>query len=150
MRLALLVLAGLICVSPAAAAAGPADFMRAVYAHYAPGRPVFDPLDAAAGAWFSPGLLALIRRDEAAAVNQPGRLDGDPICDCQEYGGFVLQSVVVTGQSSATARVAVRFENEGQEVALRLRLVMRPEGWRIDDVGDADMPSLRALLAGPP
>ncbi len=84
MRLAGLVLAGLICVSPAAAAAGPADFLRSVYAHYAPGRPVFDPLDAAAGAWFSPGLLALIRRDEAAAVNQPGRLDGDPICDCQE------------------------------------------------------------------
>jgi hypothetical protein len=152
MRFAMLILASLGLPMPAIAATGPDLFLRVLYAHYAddgPGRPVFDPLGDAATSWFSPALLALIRRDEAAATTQPGKLDGDPLCDCQEYHDFILQSVRVTAQQAATARATVRFTNEGQETLLRLRLIKSQTGWRIDDVSDADMPSLRLALASP-
>jgi hypothetical protein len=154
MRFALLVLAGLSLFNTAAAAAvpdaGPAAFLRKLYAHYVvapsvPGPPVFDPLDAAAGRWFSPLLLTLIRRHEAVA----GRLGGDPVCDCQDYQGFVLQSVVVRPARTGMAVARVRFVNEGRERILRVSLIKRQDGWRINDVGDVDTPSLRLLLTAP-
>jgi hypothetical protein len=150
MRATIGLLAGLVPAAAFGAApdAAPAAFLQALYAHYAPGRPDFSPLDMPAS-WFSPSLVALIKADEAAAGGEVGRLEGDPVCDCQDFGGFKVLSIKVTSQTAAAARAVVRFVNLGDTETLDISLVKPGGGWRIDDIGGDEKPALRALLTGP-
>ncbi len=123
----------------------PRAFLQALHAHYAPGRSGFSPTGAA-DALFTPSLLALIHQDQAVPAGAVGRLDSDPVCACQDYDGFMPQTIKVTAQTADTARATVRFNNDGTETVVGYDLVGRAGQWRIDDIADPQMPSLRAFL----
>lgn len=76
-----------------------------------------------------------------------GRLDGDPICDCQDFERLTALSIKVrlTGPGRATAEV--RFMNGSTRSALTYTLVAQGSDWRVADIASQDTPSLVALLA---
>ena len=97
---------------------------------------------------FSPALLDLMRREAAhTPKGEVGALDGDPICNCQDYEiRDVSVSVTMAGATSATA--IVNFRNLGRAEAIGLDLVWAKGGWRVDDVHAKEMLSLVKLLEG--
>jgi hypothetical protein len=126
----------------------PATFLQALYAHYTAGQSDFDPTGDAAPSLFTPSLLALINADAKQADGGVGRLDGDPICDCQDASAFKLGSITVTAQTKTTAKAVVKFNVDGTDIVSTYTLDAVADGWRIDDISDSDTPSLRGLLTG--
>ena len=122
-------------------------FVAGLYAAY--GKPPGpDYLGRQAKDVFSPALLDLMRREAAhTPKGEVGALDGDPICNCQDYEiRDVSVSVTMAGATSATA--IVNFRNLGQAEAIGLDLVWAKGGWRVDDVHAKEMLSLVKLLEG--
>jgi hypothetical protein len=146
----------LACPPPLALAQslpGAQSFVRELYRPYAWHGQGPDYLGAEAGKVFSPRLLELIKRDQRLTPDgDVPALDGDPLCDCQDPGGFHALHVEVSaaGAGRATAHVSFRLDTEPR--ALTLDLVSVHGQWRIDDVHDKDTPSLARFLirAHPP
>jgi hypothetical protein len=143
------VAAGLWALLSAAAAppigpepAGARAFVEKLYAAYRGKGP--DYLGRQAPRVFAPGLLALIRRDAAQAKGEVGFLDGDPICDCQDFGISRLHVNVRGAHDRATADV--RFHNLDADETIRLDLVGVGGQWRIADIHTKDTPSLVQYL----
>lgn len=152
---ALLALVALIAIPalaqtpvPAGAKRDAEAFVRATYRRYdvrSAAGPDFTGRNA--GGVFTPALVLLIRRDQRQARGEVGKLDGDPICDCQDLDGLKLTAVQITEATDHAATAAVTLTFPPNEVThIRLRLVLLPQGWRIDDVETKDTPSLRKLL----
>jgi hypothetical protein len=97
---------------------------------------------------FSPSLVQLIRRDQREARGEVGKLDGDPICDCQDFDGLKLTEVRIAmdADSKATAFVTLLVSSDASARNLRILLVRLAQGWRIDDIATKETPSLRKLL----
>ena len=95
---------------------------------------------------FAPDLIALIRR-EAASVpkGEVGALDGDPICNCQDWLISNVE-VKVSGANPGGAVAEVSFQNAGEARSVRLDLVSAQGRWRVADVHTPDTPSLAKLL----
>ena len=105
-----------------------------------------DYLGAQAPQVFSPHLLRLIRRDAARTPKgEVGALDGDPICNCQDFEMSAIQ-VQVSAAGRGWARAWATFVNAGQPQAVSLDLVAVKGHWRVADVHAQDMPSLVGLL----
>jgi hypothetical protein len=128
-------------------------FVRQLYDQYehpsTPGGPdVFGKMETLI---FSPGLLAVMRKaDRATPKGEVGKLDGDPVCDCQEMEGIKVKQLhtTLTGKGRATAIASLLFPSpETREI--RLYLLWTAKGWRIDDIGTKDTPSLRKYLLSP-
>jgi hypothetical protein len=139
-----------------AAAASPAaaqdlgvakSFVTTLYAAYAK-PPGPDYLGRQAKDTFSPALLELMRREAARTPKgEVGALDGDPICNCQDYEiTGVSVAVTATGPDRATA--VVGFRNFGEAQSVGLDLVWAQGRWRVDDVHAREMLSLVKLLEG--
>lgn len=110
----------------------PAAFIRRVYAGYDHSgySPLLNPEKL-----FSPKLTAAIRQDSSGG--EVGYLDGDPLCDCQDYDRISANIVSMRRPSAklATAQVQVTLgPNEVRD--LKLSLVLTRSGWRIADVVD--------------
>jgi hypothetical protein len=102
---------------------------------------------------FSPRLLGLIERDQRLTPRgDVPALDGDPLCDCQDPGGFGGLRVEVSGAGPGRAEARVRFRLDSEPRSLRLDLVSVHGAWRVDDVHSKDTPSLVRFLiqAHPP
>lgn len=143
-----LLVAGLLAVAaPVQAQDLPAaqTFVSGLYSAYQR-QPGPDYLGKQMGEVFAPDLIALIRR-EAASVpkGEVGALDGDPICDCQDWQISKVE-VAVTGPKPGAAVADVHFRNAGEPREVRLDLVAVQGRWRVGDVRTADMPSLIKLL----
>ena len=147
-RVALASLIALLASPAAAQDPGAAKaFVAGLYAAY--GKPPGpDYLGRQAKDVFSPALLDLMRREAAhTPKGEVGALDGDPICNCQDYEiRDVSVTVTMSGATSATA--IVNFRNLGQTEAVGLDLVWAKGGWRVDDVHAKEMLSLVKLLEG--
>jgi hypothetical protein len=95
---------------------------------------------------FAPDLIALIKREAASvAKGDVGALDGDPICDCQDWQISKVE-VAVSGPKPGAAVAEVRFQNAGEARQVRLDLVAVQGRWRVADVHTPDMPSLAKML----
>jgi hypothetical protein len=128
-------------------------FVQHLYAPYAhpPSQRGPDTTGKLAPSIFSGALLQLIRHDRArTAHGDAPALDGDPICDCQDFEGLRLTTLTVTavGETRASASVTFQvFADDPKSVrSLLLSLVRTPLGWRVDDIASADTPSLRKFL----
>jgi hypothetical protein len=125
-------------------------FIDHVYARYAADRTgdADFVLGKDASRIFSPSLLTLVKRDqERAGQGYVGKLDFDPVCDCQDPEGMRVVSVNVSSTSPKRAISVVHLDfGGGQETYVRLQLTYLPLGWRIVDISTADMGSLRKLL----
>lgn len=119
-----------------AAKVGPEEFVRALYAVYAapgpglseppppPGRdPIYDRM-----------LNAMIGEDFRKANGEVPTLNYDPICGCQDAGGFTLDSVTVTQSGPQAAEAAVVFTNMGETKRQTLKLVKEGAMWKVNDV----------------
>ena len=147
MRNGILALVALLAIAGAAQAQSLANargFVAGLYDAYAHSDP--DYLGRQARRVFSPRLLALIRRDARDAHGEVGALDGDPICDCQDWGKTGIDRLDVTSQGVGRATAKVRFRNQGQATDLTLDLVSFGGRWRIDDIHTNDTPSLVRYL----
>lgn len=120
-------------------------FVTGLYTAYQH-KPDPDYLGRQIGGVFAPDLIALIR-EEAAGVpkGDVGALDGDPICDCQDWQISDVQ-VSVTSEKAGLATAEARFRNAGEPQSVRLDLVAVQGRWRVADVHSASTPSLVGLL----
>lgn len=120
-------------VQPVAGSAAAEQFLRGIYARYGkdgPGAP-FDTTV------YEPSLLALIDADNKAADGDVGYLDGDPICDCQDFDISALQ-IAFKSISEGRLDAAVSFRNFGKRHSLHLTLLLTAAGWRIADAQGSD------------
>ncbi len=141
----------LIAGAGARAAAPPSaeDFLRHLYAGYAieTGPNVPQPLGAQADSIFDAPLLGLIRRDQATTPQgEGGLMRVDPICDCQDWDGLRVQSIVVRPAGAGQADATVSFTNGGRDETLDYQLVTDDGQWRIHDIAGKTLPSLRHYL----
>jgi hypothetical protein len=120
-------------------------FLRAIYAAYTPkGKPV-DLTGPHAETILAPSLAALMRTDQALADGEVGAIDSDPICACQD---FDIRSVTVAAAADGPdkTRATASFRNFGKPTRVEFDLVAAGSGWRIYDIHEEDIPSLRKLL----
>ena len=120
-------------------------FLRGLYAPYVRGKAP-DPTGNMANDIFTPGLLGLIRKDKASAAGEVGRLDHDPICACQDYDALKSLRIDLSSTGRDATHAAVSFLNNGQSVTVGFSLVRTAAGWRIDDLQERGIASLRAFL----
>jgi uncharacterized protein DUF3828 len=110
----------------------PAAFVYRIYGNYGQGgySPLLNPEKL-----FSQTLTAAINQDSSGG--EVGYLDGDPLCDCQDYEAITARIVSMKRPNarSATARVHVTL-GPAAERDLKLNLVLTASGWRIADVVD--------------
>jgi hypothetical protein len=95
----------------------------------------------------SPRLLALVRRDRRLTPpGDVGALDGDPICDCQDW---MIRGVRVDIRAAGANRAvaAVRFRNTGRTISVTLDLLATRGGWRIDNIHSKSIPDLARFLS---
>ncbi len=124
--------------------------MQHVYARYAEDKTGLADmlLGKDAAQIFSPGLLRLMKRDQArAGTGYVGALDFDPVCSCQDPDIMRVQGKAISmlSPTTATATVRLRFPQPATEL-VQLKMLLLPDGWRIDDISSKGVPSLRALL----
>jgi hypothetical protein len=119
-------------------------FVQQLYAAYHGDGP--DYLGRQRAQVFSPRMIALLRRDaRLTPKGDVGALDGDPICDCQDFDiRGVEVKVSSTGEHKATADV--RFQNFQARQAVRIDLVESAGKWRIDDIHSKSIPDLATFL----
>ena len=110
----------------------PAAFIHRIYAGYEQSgySPLINPEKL-----FSPKLTAAINKDGAGG--EVGYLDGDPLCDCQDFERISAQIVSIKRPSGRSAKARVHVTLAPQVVRdLTLRLILTRDGWRIADVVD--------------
>jgi len=143
--LVMTIMACLLCASAQAQDAKSAEaFVRSVYALDVSNN--FDMYDRDADAVFAPPLIALMNQDaDMERADVPVWAEGDPFCDCQDNEGLVLNSVAVqSAEKGAAHAVAVySFKNYQVQKQIRLELIAVKGQWRISDISNDHMPSLR-------
>jgi hypothetical protein len=147
MRIPAAILLSLLLAGPAAAQdlEKAKAFVTGLYAAYGK-EPGPDYIGKQAKQVWSPALLDLMRREAASTPEgDVGALDGDPICNCQDYE---ISTVTVTVKATDTnkARADVFFLNLGRRQLVSLDLVLVGGRWRVDDVHSQGTPSLVGLL----
>jgi len=122
-------------------------FVQRVYADYA--NSDWQHQDERQEKFYTRQLLRLIVADRTAHPGEAGNLDWDPICDCQDAGDpgdLKVQSITLAETGSLSFKAVVAFMIVKEPRMVTLSLLKTRSGWRIDDVSEKDMPSLRALL----
>ena len=142
-----------ICLAATQALAAPPEtdaktFVENLYQSYsnADAGPV---LGRRASTIFAPKLLAEIRADQQRHPGEVGKLDHDPVCDCQDSDGLKPIEVTTTSLAGDQAEASVSFKLGDLVKAIRLQLVNTQAGWRVADIASPAMPSLEAFLAMP-
>lgn len=135
------------CASTARRTAGmtAAQFLHTVYQRYQPGGHPISPTDSRADLIYSHALLELMANDRRAVQGEAGVVDADPICACQGYG---IRTVQITVQTRPQGRVwaTAAFSNLGKHTTIGFDLIPAGSSWRIADIRESNVPSLRAAL----
>jgi hypothetical protein len=100
---------------------------------------------------YDPSLLALMHANQQAAGDgEVGYLDGDPLCDCQDFDIRAVK-LAFTPDGEYQLVATVSFHNLDRDTTVHLKLRFTPRGWRVADVISTDdhggSVSLRAALA---
>jgi hypothetical protein len=140
--------------SAGAASSDAADakaFLDGLYAHYKVSKDnTFAPFDANQAEVLDPDTIALMKADEKALKGELGDIDGDWLCDCQDFES-ITATVTVQSATPTEAKATAVFHDTMDAGSPPKRdtfdLVKTPAGWRIHDMGDSDQPSLRKVLS---
>ncbi len=141
-------------VAPATSAAPPtgqpaADaraFLDGLYAHYKSAKDhSFSPMDAAAREVFDPEMIQLMADDSKVLKGEVGAIDGDFLCDCQDYD-TIDATIAVQSATSTAAKATADFKVFDSTHHNSFDLVNVNGAWRIHDVTEAGQPSLRTML----
>jgi Protein of unknown function (DUF3828) len=127
-------------------------FVRHIYSEYTtpPKHNSPDFLNREMTLVFSPGLIRIIRTElRKTPKGEVGKIDGDPICNCQDWENLSIAKLDIakTGETTAIANVSIK--NMDATSSIKLMLQWTPQGWRIDDISTADTPSYRKYLLEP-
>jgi hypothetical protein len=127
-------------------------FLDGLYAHYkTSNNNTFQPFDANQGEVLDADTIALMKADEKALNGELGDIDGDWLCDCQDFQS-ITATVTVQSATPTSAKATADFHDSmdagGKPKRDTFDLVKTPAGWRIHDMGTADQPSLRKVLQG--
>jgi hypothetical protein len=135
--------------APAAAQdmASAESFLRTLYAGYAPGKKPPASFGKDVDRLFAPALAGLIRADSALAMGEVGTLDSDPICACQDWDKLKVTKIDLMPDGPKRARATVSFDNAGGKTTVRYWLEAVDGKWRIADISERSMESLRQMLA---
>ena len=121
-------------------------FLEGLYAHYKSAKDhSFSPMDAAAREVFDPELIQLMADDSKVLKGEVGAIDGDFLCDCQDYE-TINATVAVQSATPTTAKATADFKVFDQTHHNSFDLVNVNGAWRIHDVTEAGQPSLRTML----
>jgi hypothetical protein len=121
------------------------SFLRTIYAAYTPkGHPV-DLAGPKAETILESSLAALLRTDQKLADGEVGAIESDPICACQDFD-IRSVAVAVTPDGADKVKATASFKNFGKAARVDFDLVSAGSGWRIFDIHEEDIPSLRKLL----
>ena len=145
------------CRPPIPATAGPAEFLRGMFAIYADGADASLPFASEAGmhAFLVPDLADAVARDATGVAagdrtNAAPCLRAEPITGAQD--DYAVSDVDVSvpepvpGTPDRTSGT-VSFRNGGVPASVRFDLRRTASGWRIDDLHSATSPSLRTQMA---
>ncbi|HWF78792.1 MAG TPA: hypothetical protein VN694_16625 [Caulobacteraceae bacterium] len=143
-------------VAPVAATGPDADaakaFLERLYAHYKTSSSTgttWAPMDANIKEVFDDDMVKLMAADTKALKGELGEIDGDWLCDCQDWGHIVATVTVTEASPTAAKAIAVFDDADIKDEPLKkdaFDLVKTPAGWRIHDMGTAQDASLRAVL----
>jgi hypothetical protein len=130
-----------------------------LYANYADGSNVtFSPLGDQAGNYFDPDMLILMDKDrQATPDDEVGALDGDPVCDCQDFGSLRADiAAEANGPDTVHATVVVNETSpdfmDGDPPkppapkTLVYDLIKTSGGWRIRDISFPQGGTLKGLF----
>src|SRR5262249_29686017 len=127
-------------------------FLDSLYAHYRQSSSTgttWAPMEADASAVFAPDTVALLQADTKALKGELGEIDGDWLCDCQDWGSIAADVTILSASPAEAKAVAVIRDTEIKDEPPKhdtFDLVKTPAGWRIHDMGTQQDPSLRAVL----
>ena len=122
-------------------------FLRTLYDGYAPGKKPPATLGKDVDRLFTPALAGLIKADKALAIGELGTIDADPICACQDWDKLKVTKIDVMPDGPKRAQATVSFDNAGGKMTVRYRLEAVDGKWRIADIAERNMESLRQMLA---
>ena len=142
-----------VSATPAPTAADAKAFLTALYAHYTAGPSDFGPTFTHQSDYFDPAMLVLMNEDARLRGDEVGALDGDPICDCQDFGKLSAQ-VTIDSAISTEAKATVIVTETDPAVSPKDRkprtftydLAAVNGQWRIHDMTTPSLPSLRQLF----
>lgn len=122
-------------------------FLRILYDGYTKSRKVPDPIGKDPGRLFTPALAGLINADRALALGELGILDINPICACQDWAGLKVTKIEVAPDGPKRAKATVSLVNAGAQMTVHYRLEAVDGQWRIADIAERSIESLRQMLA---
>jgi hypothetical protein len=122
------------------------QFLESLYANYrVDGEGVPNQTVKEADVYDTSLVVLMHANQQAAGDGEVGYLDGDPLCDCQDFDiRAVKLDFKAVGKNQLVA--TVMFHNLDRETTLRLALRFTSGGWRVADVISASGSSLRASL----
>jgi hypothetical protein len=121
-------------------------FLEQLYAKYTVLEKEPNPLGNDGAKLFAPELLALIREDQRRSMGEVGLLDHDPICSCQDFENLKVTEIQASPAGQNRAKAKVSFVNGGNAVEVGFLLVRKSGQWRILDIQEPDVPSLKRYL----
>jgi len=138
---------------PAAAtpdAAAAKAFLEGLYANYKTSENnTFQMFDKDAKAVFDDDMIALLAADQKALKGDLGEIDGDWLCDCQDFASLKatikVQSATPTTATATSDFVDVGIPGDAGHHE-QFQLVKTSVGWRIHDIKTSDEPWLRQML----
>jgi Protein of unknown function (DUF3828) len=99
---------------------------------------------------FSPALARIIRAElRKTPKGEVGKIDGDPICNCQDWEKLSIAKLDIAKTGNTTAVASVSIKNMDATRSLKLFLIWTAQGWRIDDIWTSDTPSYKKYLLEP-
>ncbi|HVN01997.1 MAG TPA: hypothetical protein VMT68_17490 [Caulobacteraceae bacterium] len=133
------------------------SFLAGLYAHYATPAtdtgPSWAPLEVGDKGngkdVLDPELVTLMQAyDKSQSGDEVGPIDGDWICDCQDWEK-ITATITVDEATATTAKAHSDFTDTaepGKTKHVTFELAKTAAGWRIHDMGTAEDASLRAVL----
>jgi hypothetical protein len=122
-------------------------FLREIYSQYhLNGEGGINIFDTQPNNFVSPSLFKLIQQDNLLLEGEAGDVDADPICACQDHDKLKITKITINQKNSQTAAATVYFKNLDTETRVDFSLLKVNGNWRIDDIGNEGMPSLRLTL----
>ena len=95
---------------------------------------------------FDSCLTSLLEADNKQLSGDVGYLDADPICNCQDFSRIKILNISQVGSTGSSLEFSVLFENFLKKEEVKITLKPRGKEWRIADISDAGMPSLKKML----
>ena len=121
------------------------SFLKGIYATYKAKGAGVDLTGPKAEKIVTPDLATLFRLDQQALEGDEGVIEADPICGCQD---FDIRAVTLSIQpdGAGRAKATASFKNLGAATQIGFDLATIGGLWRIDDIHQKEMPSLRKAL----